>query len=265
MHIKKYEFDDTIDIVVLGDLHLGDKSFTKESARKLNRAIDYVRDNKNAYLFLNGDILNTATRQSKTTPFGQDMDLKDQIGYAVSTFLPVKDKILGATTGNHECRIEDFAGLNPTTVLCYELGTPYMGYTGVLVIKLGRKSSKTKNSSCRSLYTITLAHTTGGGNTPGSKINRVELMRQTTVTNSDVYCANHNHMLGAVPVLSYEVSVNKAIITKREQWLVDCGSLLDWEDAYPEAKQLKPALLGFPVIRLHKAHEKKVEVFLNKV
>jgi len=89
-------------IIPIGDLHIGDKAFSDNSRSKLNGYLKWVKETPDARIILNGDLLNCATRQSKTSPFEQDMTLEEQIT-AVCEFLdPVKDRIVGAVCGNHE-------------------------------------------------------------------------------------------------------------------------------------------------------------------
>ena len=103
MKIKTVCFkENDVHIIPISDLHIGDKAFNKESEKKVKGYIEWVKKTPNARIFLLGDILNCATRESKTNPFDQTMDLKEQIAAAVKLFEPVKDKIIGAVDGNHE-------------------------------------------------------------------------------------------------------------------------------------------------------------------
>jgi len=99
MKIKeiKTKFND-IYVIAISDCHIGDRGFTKNSEKKLRGYIDWVKKNKNAYVIFNGDILNVATRESKTSPFEQNMDLAGQIDKAVELFKPIKDRIIGCVT-----------------------------------------------------------------------------------------------------------------------------------------------------------------------
>jgi len=251
-------------ILAIGDLHMGDKAFGKESKKKLEGYIKWVQENPNARVILNGDLLNCATRGSKTSPFEQDMTLEEQIT-AVCEFLdPIKDRIVGAVMGNHERRIADFSGYDPTLAILWKLGLEteniYYKFTGVIKFQIGKKdkiSGRAKNS-----YTVVFTHTTGGGKLIGSKLNRVDQMRHSTVTNADVYIGSHNHSLSAAPVVSMEYDPYNENVIQRKQVLVSAGSYLEWDDSYAEAAQLEPMKLGSPRIRLEGKGEKDCHVSL---
>ena len=240
-------------ILPIGDLHIGDKAFSNASRSKLSGYLKWVKETPNARIILNGDLLNCATRSSKTSPFEQDMTLEEQIT-AVCEFLdPVKDRIIGAVCGNHEMRIADFSGYDPTLAILWKLGLDtdkiYFKYCGVLDIKVGKRIDRGKETN-RVQYTVVFHHTTGGGKLIGSKLNRVDQMRESTITNGDVYLGSHNHSLSAAPVLNIEYDPTHKAFIERKQTLVSCGSYLEWNDSYAEAKQLAPMKLGSPRIRL---------------
>lgn len=237
-------------IIPIGDLHYGDKGFTGEAERKFEGYLDWVEERDNARIFLNGDLLNTATRTSKTSPFDQKEDLQDQIDWVVARLTRVKNKILGGVSGNHCARIEDFCGFNPMNMVCMQLGVPYCGYTAIVDFKIGsRNKGVGRERANATQYTGVFHHTTGGGGTVGSKINRVEKMR-TICRNADFYCGSHNHMLGAVPVIAPEYNSYAKKIYNRVQLLIDCGGYLSWDNSYAEVKALEPMKLGSPRIRL---------------
>lgn len=240
-------------LIVIGDLHVGDKAFGTESRHKLEGYVKWVQEHDNARVILNGDLLNTATRISKTSPFEQDMTLEEQIS-AVATYLyPIKDRIIGAVCGNHERRMMDFAGYDPTisilTMLGLNIEQTYFKFTGILKIRVGKRMSRGAEAM-RVAYTVAFTHTTGGGKTIGSKMNRIDVMRQSTVANADIYCGSHNHMLGSAVAVALEFNPYSETVEQRKQTLVDCGGYLEWNDSYAEAMQLPPMKLGSPRLRL---------------
>jgi len=229
-------------VLPISDCHIGDEAFEGEGYQLLKNNIDWVANEPNARVFLNGDILNVATRFSATSPFEQRMNLSQQIEFATKLFKPIADKIVGCINGNHENRLEDFVGYSPLTPICHELKIPYYRHSAVMVYIVGGG-----NGIAYSMY---MHHTTSGGNTPGGKMNRVDKLRQ-LVSNCDAYIGSHNHQLGVIPVTTRTVDViHKKIIIQR-QMLIDSGSYLTWNDSYAEAKMLPPAKLGSPRIRLN--------------
>lgn len=246
MKIKEFKttYNDAY-VIPISDCHIGDKGFTKNSEKKLKGYIEWVRKTPNAFIILNGDIINCATRESKSSPFDQNMDLKEQIDKAVELFKPVKDRILGAINGNHENRIADYSGYSPTISICDRLGVSYLGESALYVIRLGcRKDMRSPRSS----FTIYSHHTTGGGNSIGSKMNRVGSMRE-VVANADCYCGSHNHMLGVIHGVTQIVNETEAKIDTVRQMLVDTGGYLEWNETYAEKMMLAPLKVGSP--RIH--------------
>lgn len=248
MKVKEFrtKFTD-IYIYALGDIHIGDKGFTNESEKKLKGYIEYIRKTPNAFAILQGDILNCATRVSKSSPFEQSMDLKEQITKAIEILKPIKHKILGAIDGNHEQRLSDFSGYSPMISLCERLDIDYMKDSALYIIRMACHSKK---DIPRTSFTVYSHHTTGGnGRTVGSKINRVEVMRE-IVANADVYCGSHNHMLGAVPAVTQMINATEGKIDIVRQMLVDCGGYLEWNNTYAERTMLPPLKIGSPRIHL---------------
>lgn len=258
--------DDHAYILAIGDLHMGDKAFGPESKRKLNGYIKWIQETPNARVILNGDLLNCATRTSKTSPFEQDMTLEEQITGVCEFLDPIKDKIVGAVSGNHERRISDISGYDPTLAILWKLGLKtediYYKFTGIIKFQVGIERQGGDKTKARNTYTVVFTHTTGGGKLIGSKLNRVDQMRHSTVTNADVYIGSHNHSLSAAPVISMEFDPYNNVVKQRKQTLVSAGSYLEWNDSYAEAMQLEPMKLGSPRIRLSGTGEKDTHVSL---
>lgn len=245
--------DDHAYLLVVSDLHVGDKAFGKESRAKLRGLLDWVKETPNARIILNGDLLNTATRVSKTSPFEQDLDLNEQISTVAHLLEPVKDRIIGAVMGNHERRMLDHAGFDPTISILTLLGLSpadtYFKHCGVIKVKVGKKSRMGKESA-RVAYTVVFHHTTGGGKLIGSKLNRIDVMRNSTVGNADIYFGSHNHSLSTAIVSRNEYNPYSETIEQRKQVLVSCGGYLEWNGSYAEAMQLEPMELGSPRVKL---------------
>lgn len=257
--------DDCAYLIVIGDLHVGDKAFGSESKHKLEGYVKWVQEHENARVILNGDLLNTATRESKTSPFEQDMTLEEQVSAVAGYLYPIRDRIIGAVMGNHERRMVDFAGFDPTisvlTMLGLNIEETYFKFTGILKIRVGKRKGY-NNDAFRNCYTVVFNHTTGGGKKVGSKLNRIDEMRTSTISNADVYLGSHNHSLSAAIMTSMEYDCNHDTITQRKQTLVSCGGYLEWNDSYAEVMQLQPTKIGSPRIRLEGKGDKDVHVSL---
>lgn len=229
-------------LLPIGDTHLGGCEVDEDL---LLRNIDWVNREPHCRVVLMGDLIDVATRVSKTSPFQQNVrGVREQIDLAVNYFTPIKDKIICAIDGNHELRLEDYCGWSPTISICERLGIQYGRYSCVVLLRVGKE----KKSNDNLIYSIYAHHTTGGGNTIGGKMNRCAMLRE-IVTNCDVYLSGHNHMIGAVPSETREIKVKEKKVIKKRQLFVDCGSYLNWDESYSESKMLKPNKPGSPRIR----------------
>ena len=254
--------EDTAYLIVLGDLHIGDKCFTKNSQKKLKGYIDWVKERPNARVFLNGDLLNCATRTSKSNPLEQNLTLQDQEKKVIDYLFPIKSQIIGAIDGNHEQRILEFAGYSPTYSVCRELNIPYLGASAVVKFMVGTRDKGKGRTNISQSYIGYFHHTTGGGNSAGGKLNRVDKLRL-LFGNADFYCGSHNHMLGvAVTEIPCCDKWGKRIYILR-QFIIDCGGFLEWNNSYAERRQLPPMRIGAPRIRLDGSkHSKDIHVSL---
>lgn len=252
MEYTEVEIDEKIAYLVpISDLHLGDVGFTKKSENKLRGYINWVMERDNARIVLNGDIFNTATRMSKTSPFEQ---LGDEEEKALNLFYPVKDKIVAAIEGNHEARLINYANFSITKSFCRKLDIFYGGYSCVINFKVWKRERKegSKGGVWGQQYLCYTHHTTGGGNTVGGKMNRIEKL-ESLVTGCDFYMGSHNHQLGVIPLVTYSPNLRskkKNKIEKKVQYLIDTGGYLEWDGGYPEKMMLRPTKLGSPRIRL---------------
>jgi len=229
-------------IIPIGDLHVGDKAFGARGKRKLKGYIDWVMDHPNAFVFLMGDILNCASRHSKTSPFESS---SDEYEYAVELFKPVKSRVIGCITGNHENRVVDSFGFNPLQSFCRELGFPYLGTSAVIRVRVGAREQD--SNWYQQIYHLYAHHTTGGGGSLGSALNRVTKL-QDIVQNIDVYMGGHNHNLVNGVRTVYRPGRSK--MEEHKIHYVDCGSYLEYTESYAEASMFTPGKLGSPRIRL---------------
>jgi hypothetical protein len=247
-------------LIPIGDTHIGDRCFTEYAQRKLRGYIEWVKNNKNARVILMGDIFNVATRTSKTSPF-QTMSLKEEMDFALKLFEPIKKQIIVALDGNHENRATDFMDYSPMIPFCHALGIRYGGYSSVVKLSVGKTNKGDDGKGSKYIrpavnYIIYAHHTSGGGNTVGGRINRVDRMRQ-IFANADVYLGAHNHGLINAPIDIFFCDTNTLKVSRQRQHLVDCGSYVDWNNSYAERLMFCPSKLGSPKIEFGSAGRKK--------
>lgn len=228
-------------LVPLGDLHRGDRHLTTRGLNKLKGYLDWVKTRPNARLFLMGDILNVASRTSKTNPFESD---SGEYQKAIDLFKPYAAQIVGAITGNHEQRMYRDYGFNPLAPFCSELGIPYLGYTAALRIRVGKR--KGRSHEYFQMYWGFAHHGTGGGGTLGAALNR-KVKLQEIVHGMDFYMAGHDHQLIA--------GSRNVLLPKRDKiehqrvHYIDTGSFLDWDGSYAEEAAMPIGKQGAPRLR----------------
>ena len=258
--------EETAYLIPLGDLHLGDKYFTKRSEDKLRGYIKWVSENKNARVILNGDIFNTSTRVSKTSPWEPNLRIKnrseedinfDEMEFAIELLEPIKDQIIGATDGNHEMRLIDMANFSLINTLCHRLSTKkhkvlYFGDGVVLYLRVGKDKKSGKKRSAQT-YSGYIQHTTGGGSSVGSKLNRAANLRS-VVAGCDFYIGNHNHQESVAKTRIFIPDPSNYTIREVRQQIITGGGFLDY-GGYPERFGLAPTDIGAPRIRFDSKHK----------
>lgn len=169
-------------LLPISDIHLGDKGFGAKGKAKLLANLEWAREHEDhCRIVLLGDIFNIASRDSKTNPFETD---PKEILVGTRMFRPFKDLILGALHGNHEQRIYNSHGFDPTELFCDALDIPYWGTSALLRLRVGAR--KDNPEWAQQTYFVAMHHTTGGGKKIGSSLNGVEQL-SVIIPGCDVY------------------------------------------------------------------------------
>ena len=176
-----------IQLVVLGDLHIGDKLCDLDLIKE---TIEHIRTNDNCYAILNGDLMNNALKTSKSDSYLETMSMADQQELLIELLYPIKDKILVMTTGNHEYRTNLLAGINPLKPVAIALGIKNKLVDSSYVLDLSFGSVKGGRPI---KYTVFGIH---GGDGTGKRIgitaNALQDMAN-VVCNADLYVHSHTH------------------------------------------------------------------------
>lgn len=236
-------------IEIFSDLHIGSKKCDEKLIRE---RIKQVAENKNTYCILLGDIINNSTRDSVGDVYEEPLSPMQQIKHALMLFEPIKDKILGVCSGNHERRSYKKEGVDLLYFFCSELGiTDKYDYCSCLLfIKFGRGNGgkNTKGKDPKKIYTLYMTHGDGsGGRTIGGKANG--LQRRGDIIDADIVVTGHTH----APITFREkhfVVDRRYYRTKiHEVVFVNASSALDYEE-YAEIQGMKPSSKVSPVIVL---------------
>ncbi len=190
MNIIKYDMGSECDSVILypiGDIHMGSNHHVSKEFAAL---IDEINNTPNAVVILNGDLVNNTIKTSIGDIYEEKLTPEQSIDELVRVLTPIKDKIIGVTTGNHEVRTQKLTGIDILKNLCYRLDCmdKYNSISNVIFLSFGKHRGR---DTVRNTFSIYHTHGTGGGRTVGAKSNGVHRLSQ--VIQADIYIHSHTH------------------------------------------------------------------------
>lgn len=250
-------------VVPFSDAHYGNPLFSLKSF--LNTR-DYIRDNPEVYTILNGDLAESAIRTSKGEIYRQVGTPQDQRDWIIERLLPIKDKILGMASGNHEDRITNEVGVDISKDIATALGVPYRSDGIMLKICFGNYNSRVKGKPW--VYWGYATHGYGGARTASAKAVKVE--RTSAYVHSDFYVMSHDHVVNAAPVvyliadprttLNSETGFITGKVKAHRKMLIKSNAHLKW-GGYAERGGFSPNDLETPLIKLSGiSHRVRVEI-----
>lgn len=239
-----------LQVVPISDVHYGNPLC---SLKHLARTIALVRDNEDTYCILNGDLCESAIKTSKGDIFHQVGTPQDQRDWIIEQLLPIKAKILGMTSGNHENRIFNDTGIDISKDIAAALESPYRAEGIMIKIMFGSGSSRHPEQPY--VYWGYATHGYGGARTKSAKAVKVE--RVATWIDADFYIMSHDHVVNAAPDIYLYPDVRgierDGVITgkirARRKMLVKSNAYLKWGN-YSEAGGFPPTDLETPIIKL---------------
>lgn len=187
-------------LYLLGDIHFGSRACDTE---QLKRDVAMIADDPYGWVFMVGDNFEAIAPDD----IRYEMDLHDwSKDYAKNVVQnlgvildPIKKKIIGGLTGNHEAKFEKRHYADLSSMLYDRLEVPYLGYSCIFPIKVQVPCGRAKKrvgespSGWETKYTLDFwgHHGMGGGGQPGSKINR--LVQVQMGFEADIYFMGHVH------------------------------------------------------------------------
>jgi len=224
---------DTAELVPIADAHVGDGAADE---RILRAEVEYIAAEPNRVCILAGDMINWATRTSKSDPTRQKYTNEQQYDLIKKILDPIRPRIIGAVVGNHEDRPTDNGGLNMTYHYCGLVGIPYLAYAGMIRLGVGTKTA----GNPRQTYYIGIHHTTGGGATPAAKLTSVNKLAL-IMPNCDLFLGAHRHGYAANDDHVYLPPGQKGgeLRTLRRDY-VSLPTPMDWRKSYAVKKQYAP-------------------------
>lgn len=238
-----------LQIEIFADLHIGSK---KCDYKEIMERIDRVKENENRYCIIVGDIINNSTKTSVGDVYEEELTPMQQIKKAVNMFEPIKDKIIGITSGNHERRSYKTEGIDLTYFFASELRLQHLyDYCACLLfIRFGKTPAQGQGGrhGGKICYTLYMTHGDGnGGRTIGGKMNG--LQRRGQIVNADIVVTGHTHSPASFRDSFYSINYGNNSVCLHEQLFVNASSTLNYEE-YAELYGMKPSSIVSPVIVL---------------
>jgi len=256
-HVLSPKFKELI-IVPISDVHYGNPLF---SPKHFQRTLDFISSKPNTFCILNGDLCESTIKTSKGEIFRQVGTPQDQRDWIIKKLLPIKDRILGVTMGNHELRIYNEVGIDICKDIAAALKAPYRPEGLLLKISFGGGNNRMQERPY--IYFGYMTHGYGGARTKSAKAVKVE--RLGTWLHADFYIMSHDHVSNAAPdvylmpdphsrdekdkegnLTGFKIG---SVIAHRKM-LIKSSAFIKW-GGYSEMGGFPPVDLENPVITLH--------------
>lgn len=250
MKVIKIDLPKTIEdleLHIFADEHIGDANCDMNA---LQKRIDYVRDNDNAYCILNGDILDFASRTSIGDIEARNLNIMEQMEKVIELFSPIKKKIICITNGNHEARGYKKDGFDVSSVIANAFGLSdyYTPTSAFIFLRFGlQKDDHGDKRGLRRQYTIYVTHGTVGGRKEGAKA--IRLADLASICDADIYIHSHTHMPLIMKQGYLRPNIVNRTVTAVDKLFVNTASNLDY-GGYGDAQGYKPTSKNYPVIYL---------------
>lgn len=241
-------------IHTLADLHIGDAHCSESEVLARVKA---VQDDPYGLCILNGDLMNTALRNSVSDVYGEVLSPMQQIAYLVNMLRPIAGKIIGATAGNHENRVYKSDGIDVMRLVCREIGIEEKyAPEGVLIfLRFGTRNGHGchRDKSPRQWYSIYATHGSGGGRKEGAKA--IRLADMNSIVDADIFVHSHVHLGMIMKERYYRVDSSNCVAKPVDKLFVCTGAALGY-GGYGQAQEFKPSSMATPVIHLEAKHKR---------
>ena len=236
----------SLELHTISDLHIGDKCCDMS---KIGEIIDVLKENKNAYCILNGDILNNSTRTSVGDIYAETRSPMQQIEEGVELLSPIKHKIIAVTAGNHELRTYKNEGIDLSAIMAAELGLrdKYAAEGALIFLRFGQGAKQEHHSQNkrRLCYTIYATHGAGGGRKEGAKA--IRLADMASIVDADIYIHSHTHLPMVMRQAYLRVDRQNNTAACVDKLFVNTAATLNY-GGYGQRLEYKPSSKESPII-----------------
>lgn len=247
-------FDGDICIYPIADVHFGSIDHDEKG---WSAFCSRIKDEENAFLILNGDMIQNDTRNSVGSPFEAICRPSEQKKRMVEYLAPIKDKILCITSGNHERRSLKDADDDPAyDISCkLDLEEIYRQNAAFLKLQLGHEAhGKGRPDVPKQTYILAVTHGSGGGIYTGATVNRNERWG-TAIDGADCVIVGHTHKGAITRPAKIQIDARNNFVNITDYLVMSCVS---WQKygGYPLQKMMIPSATSKPQ-RLYLSQGKK--------
>lgn len=230
------------------DLHLGDPA---SDYKLICQRIEQVKNDPYAVCVLNGDILNTALRNSVSDVYAETRTPMQQITDACAILEPIKEKIIAVDTGNHEARTYREDGIDMMRLICRQLGIEacYCPEGVLIFLRFGTINGhgRHKDNPQKQRYSIYATHGSGGGRKEGAKA--IRLADMAAIVDADIYLHGHCHLPMVMKQAFYRTNVSTSTVQIVDKLFVNAGATLDY-GGYGQSGEFKPNSKANPIVHM---------------
>ena len=230
----------------------------EHATKKFRAMVKWIKDTREAYTFLMGDIFDATIRTSIGNVHDNQFNLGTAKDFITEELRPIKDKILGCFEGNHEERILKATGDSPIRDLSKFLDIEYFpDWCAYLFFSVGESRTNHKDKRRPIVYSAFLHHMIGGGKTQGGKLNRLAALKSMAL--ADLYCGAHVHTKSAFKERYIYPDIYTKQLVEMQQCFAATGSYMGYASYSLKGQYTKPAT-GSTRIRLNGEPEKGKDI-----
>ena len=259
LSINLKAIDNLIELIVIGDTHIGSTNFNDSL---LDSTIQYVLEQPNRYVILNGDILDCNFKDSVGNIYENALSPSVALGLAVKIFEPIKDRIICSIGGNHDHdRSMKQVDISYAQQLATLLGIADKFSADSIILFLSVEGGIKGHTNKNVQYVVFCSHgNNGGGGTMGSKANALEKM-SLCVPRADLFIHSHTHAPVIFKDTYFDIDEKKKTLAQKERLYVNTNAYLRWQNSYGEKKLLKPQSMSIPIVKMksYREHARKVD------
>ena len=240
-----------VTVYVIGDVHYGDPLCDRKG---FTAVLDKIRDDPQARVILVGDLLNNATKNSKSDVYTALIPPMTQKIEMTNLLEPIKDKILCGCSGNHENRTtrESNQDVMYDIFAKLDIEDRYRNEMCFLLVRLGEKGQHV-DSKCRPAYTFCVTHGKGNSIYTGSSANAAERFAS-RIEGVDLFVTGHTHKPLSFPVGKLVFDARNKQIRTAQFRVVTAASWLGY-GGYAAEKMLAPVARVCTTIKLSARHK----------